>query len=386
MLVPNSHEHGRQSCQNSESDNFTESQEPERDCRISTFLRISRLDFLLHLYSQKYGEEGATFLIKELRDSTGHQYEVGWLAFKRFISLKNVNEITVKTVLSFFIFLFNANKLLPRTIIQYKCSLALPLKLGFNLELGSPPFSTLMKAFLNIRPVESRPEPNWSLDKVLFLLKSRRFNFNVSLSDLTMKTIFLLGLATGARVSELHSLRKGKGFIAFKSVGRKKFLFLAPNPSFLAKNELPTNRRKPIRIEALLNPDGSFNPLCPVYAVKQYLAATTLFKSANLFYNPRTKTPCSRARISQLIRRLVKISQPGVYSRAHDLRAYSCAHAFYGLMTVSRIQSFGGWRSHRTFIQHYLPVHYKSLTRCVALGAPRDASSAGRLQLPGDDC
>ena len=125
------------------------------------------------------------------------------------------------------------------------------------MNLSEPPFTTLSKAFWNLRPKEPRPEPNWSLDKVLSLLRTRRFFVSPSLSDLTMKTLFLLGLATGARVSELHALRRGRGFITFRSIGRNKFLFLAPNPAFLAKNEIPTHRLKAIKIEALFKLDSS---------------------------------------------------------------------------------------------------------------------------------
>ena len=54
-------------------------------------------------------------------------------------------------------------------------------------------------------------EPLWSLHQVLALLSSNPFNINISFENLTLKTIFLLGLALGGRASGLHStLRSGK--------------------------------------------------------------------------------------------------------------------------------------------------------------------------------
>ena len=134
-----------------------------------------------------------------------------------------------------------------------------------------------------------------------------------------------------------------------------------------------------MKIQALLGADGSHDALCPVNAVRQYLKATRGVRSDKLFFNPRTGVPCTKARISQLIRRLVKISQPNLYSRAHDLRAYACAKAFYGLLTCANIRSRGGWSSNLTFIKHYLPIHFKSLIRCVALGEPVSNTEAGCL-------
>ena len=378
-LVPDSSEASRSGSPTAPSPADPEGSEPGSEDLMSALLGLSRLDFLSKVYTQKYGQDVAAALNQQHRFSTGHQYEVGWSAFKRYILFKGISALSPRVVLEFLTHLFNANSLLPRTINQYKCSLALPLQWGFGIDLSLPPFSMLSKAFLQMRPVQPRPEPNWSLDKVLYLIRSPAFSVNPSLPNLCMKTLFLLGLATGQRVSELQALRRGRGFLMFKTVGTKQFLLLVPDPAFLAKNECPVRRRKPIKIQALLKANGSHDELCPVNAVRQYLRATRRYRSDKLFFNPRTGAPCTKARISQLIRRIVKISQPDVYSRAHDLRAYACAKAFYGLLTCAKIRSRGCWNSNLTFIKHYLPIHFKSLTRCVALGEPVSATNAGIL-------
>ena len=93
-------------------------------------------------------------------------------------------------------------------------------------------------------------EPAWNLDVVLKLLCSNVFNINVSREFLTMKTMFLLGLALGNRASELHSIIRSNSFIIFSR--NKKSVKILPNPTFLAKNEAPSFRRKPVIIKALL--------------------------------------------------------------------------------------------------------------------------------------
>jgi len=88
-----------------------------------------------------------------------------------------------------------------------------PLKLGFDVDLCSEPFTFLIKSFFLERPIRPPREPQWYLDKVLDLLKSDRFSVNPCLKDLTMKVVFLTGLGAGVTISEIHSLLRGDSFI-----------------------------------------------------------------------------------------------------------------------------------------------------------------------------
>ena len=109
---------------------------------------------------------------------------------------------------------------------------------------------------------------------------SSDFVVGPSLFHLIMKTAFLLSLAMGSRVSELHALLRDDGFINFN--GGSVTLF--PNPNFLCKNENQSCCRTPFVIAGLLQEDGTPPPVCPVRTLKSYLAATTASHSFQVLF------------------------------------------------------------------------------------------------------
>ena len=101
-----------------------------------------------------------------------------------------------------------------------------------------------------------------------------------SLMDLTVKTTFLLAVASGQRRSMLHALSVALGHIRWEKDGVR----LIPTPSFLAKNQSASS--KPV--ELFIKPLTAFSPddkvWCPVRALKWYLDRTkTIRKSDQLF-------------------------------------------------------------------------------------------------------
>ena len=88
-------------------------------------------------------------------------------------------------------------------------------------------------------------------------------NSEAELSLLLEKTIFLLALASGARVSELIGLSRDEGQIIFEDSG---IALVYPNRLILAKNENPFNRGGPWRIPPL----PQHSSLCPVQCLRDY--------------------------------------------------------------------------------------------------------------------
>ena len=314
----------------STSGTFADGSREEAHRRFILFLGPSRLDFLRRCLKEKLGPQVTGYLLKELRESSIRQYETAWTSLLRYVRLKKLCSFSEIIILQFFIWLFENGPLQANTIASYKSALKKPLRLGFNIHIDSEHFIELSRAFFHIRPPPPMVEPQWSLNKVLNFLKTRRFTVNPSLEDLTLKALFLLALASGRRVGELHSLIRRKGYIVFGE--HYSWVRLHPNPQFLAKNETATFRRGPILINAFKNASNNHHALCPVNALRTFLAASRGLNINTLFFNPRTHAPCSKARISQLIRRVVKLSQPGIYARAHDLRKYATIQAFFSNM------------------------------------------------------
>jgi len=169
----------------------------------------------------------------------------------------------------------------------------------------------------------------WCLDTVLNFVKSDRFSINLSLEDLKMKVVFLVGL--GVRISELHSLLRGSNFIKFDDAFYSVTLF--PNPEFLAKTESASNRGKPIIIKSFRLCSGHHHCLCPVSALQSYLRATKHMKQ-KLFINPSSLLPCTSLAVVGLLRKLVKASQLGIYCAFHGLRKF--AHRYLAKSLKSR--------------------------------------------------
>ena len=118
----------------------------------------------------------------------------------------------------------------------------------------------MSRACAKRRPAEPPPTSlSWSLDKVL-QHALRTDNLECSYRDLLGKTLFLVAMASAARVSEIAALSRDKLHISFNAAGEA---ILRPNKAFLAKNESWEKRWKLWTIVPLLEePD-----LCPVQAL-----------------------------------------------------------------------------------------------------------------------
>ena len=125
---------------------------------------------------------------------------------------------------------------------------------------------------------------------------------------------------------------------------------------FLARNETTSFRCYPFLVNSFKFSIGELHSLYPVSALRFYLRATRHVHTQSLFVNPRTLVTCTKARISQLIRRVVKWSQPGVYARAHDLRKFATVQAFFQSYVISQIRAFGFWNSNYAIASRYLPL------------------------------
>ena len=70
----------------------------------------------------------------------------------------------------------------------------------FNFSIKADTFNDLARPLFHIWPPPPVVEPLWNLNKVLNILKTRRFTVNPSFADVMLKTLFVLALALGALV------------------------------------------------------------------------------------------------------------------------------------------------------------------------------------------
>ena len=100
---------------------------------------------------------------------------------------------------------------------------------------NSPFLTRLFRSFFLKRPPSRSLVPSWSLPAVLRVLAEAPFEplQKVSLFFLTVKTVFLLAIASGQRCSSIHALSVEPGHLRWENSGVR----LIPSASFLAKNQ-----------------------------------------------------------------------------------------------------------------------------------------------------
>ena len=146
---------------------------------------------------------------------------------------------------------------------------------------NSPFLTSLFRSFFLKRPPSRSLVPSWSLPAVLRALAKAPFEplHKVSLYFLTVKTVFLIAIASGQRCSSIHALSVEPGHLRWENSGVR----LIPSASFLAKNQTESSGK----IEIFLPVISSHSAIiftedkvwCPVRALKWYLKRTRDFCS-----------------------------------------------------------------------------------------------------------
>ena len=224
-------------------------------------------DFLVLASKSKFDvqKDKIDFIENYKSFTTRRQYQASWKKWVSYIQEHKPTTITMDFCLAFFISLHEEG-LASKTISSYKSALTRPVEYAFGINFNSDLFNKLTRACARLKP-DAPPKPiSWSLDKVLHFASSID-NESASLKDITQKSIFLIAMASGARVSEIVALSRDDGHIEFLDSGEVN---LYPDPSFLAKNELPTKRWGPWKIVPLRE-DLS---LCPIECLKAFLSKT----------------------------------------------------------------------------------------------------------------
>ena len=143
--------------------------------------------------------------------------------------------------------------LLPSTIISHRMSVASVLRHWVYDPAADPHIRLLIRAFRLEHPVQRRIMPKWDLHLVLMALMSPPYTSEVGdqaetsddvipLKWRTMKTVFLLALASARQRSYVHALSVAPGRCVFSrgNTQHQLTVSLLPEAGFLAKNQLPS--------------------------------------------------------------------------------------------------------------------------------------------------
>ena len=140
----------------------------------------------------------------------------------------------------------------PSTIEGYRTVLVDTLgPVGLHISQSSD-LNRLLSSFHSDHPKSSRNLPKWNLSGVLNELTKAPFEpmKDTDLKHLTLKTAFLIALASGKHRSEIHAWVTNKVF----NLGQWEKVVLFPSSDFIAKNQLAregSQRVSPVTIPAL---------------------------------------------------------------------------------------------------------------------------------------
>ena len=159
--------------------------------------------------------------------------------------------------------------LLPSTIISHRTSVASVLRHWVYDATANPHIKLLIRAFRLECPVQRRIMPKWDLHLVFLSLMRPPFASEcydqdetsddvIPLKWRTMKTVFLLALASARQRSYIHALSVAPGGCVFSrgNTQHQLMVSLLPEPGFLAKNQLPSQAPEWISVQGIahLNP------------------------------------------------------------------------------------------------------------------------------------
>ena len=183
---------------------------------------------------------------------------------------------------------------------------------------------------------------------------------------LFLKSLCLVALASGHRISQLAALIRAPEFLKFNLDFSS--VTLATKPGFLAKNERPGHRMSPITIPEWRTGTG-VHPLCPVAALRSYIASTSAFTGLSLWVNPVNYKALISSGISKGLRDVVSLADPSSSPRANDFRKISFTLRFFRCFDTEEVRQAGQWSSSFSFTERYLQ-HFMMDVPCV-LGRPQ---------------
>ena len=178
----------------------------------------------------------------------------------------------------------------------------------------------------------------------------------------TLKTVFLLAVASGRRVSEIHALSIDKHHWRRERDG----ISMITNPEFMAKNESLTNPGKPIflaRFDKFTTVDED-KLMCPCRALEIYIKRTAqLRRSAKqlfLTYKKGEVHKASKATLARWIVETVKLAYKKAHrgdlkiAKAHDTRSLATSWALFQGVDLKQIMRAAFWSTETTFTSFYL--------------------------------
>lgn len=313
----------------------------------------------------------SSHLARKNRESSRRTYEAKWRVFVRWCTGRRIDPLSapMKVVLDFLCYLFDRLQLSPSTIEGYRSMLA-PIYRARGIDFSQDQvMSDLLASFRSQRPRTAPVLPEWDVAFVLYCLTKGPWEplENASISRLTLKTFFLVLLASGRRRSDVGAIDVAR--IAFTP---DDAVTMFPSREFVPKTRAALEGNaafSPITIPNLSNFVGLGEPdalLCPVRAIRVYLERTRSFRRGRkklfISYQRGRNSEITTATLSIWVKRLVQsvYTESGAADRvtykitAHQIRHISMSLASKCNIPLESLIRAGMWANPTTFLNYYL--------------------------------
>lgn len=207
--------------------------------------------------------------------------------------------------------------------------------------------SKFLKGVFNLRPSLPKSCVTWDTRNVLEFLRSWYPLKNLSLFQLSIKTVLLMLLISGQRGQTIHVLK-------IKDVEKR-------GDSYVCRISVPikTSNKKHHQKELTFK-SYKEKALCVVHCLQEYLKRTKILRKgrergrSKLFISTRKPhKPICRDTLSNWVKKGLKLSGVNMdIFTAHSTRAASTSKV-KGSVKLSTILKTAGWRRSQTFAKYY---------------------------------
>ena len=296
------------------------------------------------------------------RPSSRAVYQVRWSVYRSWChdNGHSVSRPILAKVADFLYWLRFTRGLSVSSLRGYRSVLSAVFRFHLPSLSSDPVIRDLLRSFrLSSAERVLRP-PAWDLSKVLTYLVSPAFEplAQASFRSLTLKTLFLLALATAKRVGELQALSSIVTFVGADAC-------LSYIPQFVAKSvSLTHSIPRSFLVKSLADFAAGLDTallLCPVRALRLYLLRAMSLSPGRhrLFVSPRRPARAmSKNAVSFFLREVISAAaaaRPQVGSlRAHEVRSVSTSVAFHRNWSVTSVLESATWASSSVFSSFYL--------------------------------
>lgn len=307
------------------------------------------------LEAQGISKKAGDIILQSWRQGTHKQYSS---YIKRWISFCGRQQIdcvspTIPQALDFLVELFEGG-IGYSGINTARSALSCIVKPVNGITFGSHPTVTrFLKGIFESRPTAPRYTETWDVGKVLSYLQTIPTSEDVSLKDLTLKTVMLVSLVSAQRGQTIHYLNLDDMISSETSI------------TFILKKPIKQSKPgvKPLVIKFTSYPADP--RICVVTTLRTYLACTKSKRgdTKQLFISYlKPFKPVSRNTISRWIKVAMRKSGINVEMfRPHSTRAAATSKANASLVPLDQILATAGWSSASTFAKFYnKPIDVKN--------------------------